>query len=452
MRLFPSRAVGPVFALALAALGACTDRPDPTQVPAQLEPNALINGDGGGGDEPDPLTPYISSLSVNNTTLTIGGSSSASYTAMLRNPGWTLDPVVMAGFIRQGTTTRAAGARAVHCGDAPSVLPNGFCTDGGLLSATNTASGTGTLVPGPASFQVQLKVGTTVVATRSVAVTLVYPTPTITAVSLPSASILLPRASSIGPYSGEDASAPRYTFTVYNPGPSIPNVEVEGIVRDADLKFLDNASTGQVWCDAAQQPVNYTGTLPTGTCTISAEFNPIRAFTSSPAGNFVVQLRLWHGVKDASWSTVITTSAPAPLVLAKGPAITATAVGVEPNVRDIKPRGDQGEFPPDTLTLGDTLTFTVFIDNPVPIQRDVIVRVSLVESMQFHLHHMGRVRLNGLPSGRSTVSIPVSVVLDPAAPGPIRLERVKLLHFNVIDSEGPYVGTGMARRVQLVSP
>jgi hypothetical protein len=208
MRSFLSRAVSPMFALALVAFGACADRPDPTQIPAQLEPNALINEDGGGGgDEPDPLTPYISSLSVNNTTLAIGVSSSGSYTALLRNPGWTRDPVVMATFIRQGTATRAAGTRAVHCGDAPSVLPNGFCTDGGLLSASNTAGGTGTLVPGPASFEVRLKVGTTVVATRSVAVTLIYPPPVVTSVGQLPDTILVPTIL-YRPFS----------FTMMNPG------------------------------------------------------------------------------------------------------------------------------------------------------------------------------------------------------------------------------------------
>jgi hypothetical protein len=424
MRSFLSRAVSPMFALALVAFGACADRPDPTQIPAQLEPNALINEDGGGGgDEPDPLTPYISSLSVNNTTLAIGVSSSGSYTAMLRNPGWTRDPVVMATFIRQGTATRAAGTRAVHCGDAPSVLPNGFCTDGGLLSASNTAGGTGTLVPGPASFEVRLKVGTTVVATRSVAVTLIYPPPIVTSVELPDTIL------ATGLYTP-------FTFTMMNPGPPTQYTNYELSFLDAGGARFGGDVRTRVKCGRFGD-----SSVPTGTCTDSSGFFGLSRGPFLPGpGTFEIRLITENGLELSR--------AGFPVVFIPAPSFTGTARGVSPDLRDSLPARPDTGIRLDTLTLGGPgVPFTVFIDNPGPSHSDVVLKAAV-----FKLnvpHAAGEVTLV-LPAGTSTASLVVSAISDPTKPDPLPPGKAAL-GIDIFDSHGTLMHRA-TRYVMLVSP
>ena len=443
MPLFPSRAGSPVYALALVAFGACTDRPDPTQIPSRLEPNDFIIA----GDPP-PSPPYISALTLSATAIPLGNNGllfpQATFTTTLQNPGTSTQPVTLTASVTQGAARRTT-SKSVQCGLATSVLPRGTCTEGAWIPASNSASGTGTLVPGGATFEVQMKVGATVVSTNFAAITLFGP-PTITAVNLPSDTIVIPRHGSRSYTGPKDDSIPRFTFTIHNPGPPIPTVEVWGILRGARGEELGHP-TLKDWCG---DPPRLTGTLPTGPCTISAELTATTssrlldyiASAFSPAGTLFLELRVGR-------NQIATRSIP--VVLVRAPTIISTGIGAGPDVRDIVPTGKQFDFPPDTLTIGDTLTYTAVLENPEPIRKDVVVRVSLVESTQFHYHRMGTVRV-ALPSGRSTVSIPVSAVLDPTAPGSIRLERVKIVLFDVIDSDGAMVGTGGARVAQLVSP
>jgi len=429
MPSFLSRAADPVFLLALAVFGACTDRPNPTQLPPPVEPNALLIDDGGGGgdDEPDPATPYISSLSVSQTTLVIGRSSSGSYTAMLHNPGWTRDPVVMATFIRQGTTTRAAGTRAVHCGDAPSVLPNGFCTDGGLLSATNTASGTGTLVPGSASFQVQLKVGTTVVATRSVAVTLVYPPPIVTSVGQLPDTVLVPTA------------LPRqFSFTIMNPGPPSDNTYFDYFIVDAGGALLAGSLRGTgtlVQCARYPSP-----SLPTGTCTDSSYYSVYAPPPLPGPGTFGIRLTTQTGLELSR--------AGFPVVLLPAPRFTGTARGVSPDLRDPLPAHPDTGIRLDTLTLGGPgIPFTVFIDNPGPSHSGVVLKAAVYKLGVPHA--AGEVTLV-LPAGTSTASLTVSAISDTTKPDPLPPGRAGL-EIDIFDSHGTLIDRAI-RYVMLVSP
>lgn len=169
-------------ALATMALAACTERPNPTR-PELPQPNRAIicrpdcggegGGGGGGGGSPPPPPPSVSitSLSLANTTLPIDGVS-GTYTATLTNGGASLSGVGAQGYIVQGTTRRAAGGTLVSCGAATGVLPSGSCQISFSVAATNSTGGVGTLIPGAATFELDLSVST-FTFTRTAGVSLV---------------------------------------------------------------------------------------------------------------------------------------------------------------------------------------------------------------------------------------------------------------------------------------
>ena len=103
-------------------------------------------------------TPTITSLVLSTPTIVLEGTG-GTYTTTLYNPGSTISDVVLQGWIEQGTARRAAGGKLISCASVPlGNLPTGTCTDGFSFSANNTSSaGTGTLVPGPATFVLELK-------------------------------------------------------------------------------------------------------------------------------------------------------------------------------------------------------------------------------------------------------------------------------------------------------
>jgi len=126
-----------------------------------------------------PTTPYITNLSLASTTLVIDGPS-VNYTVSIWNPGATESLDVVQGLMNQGTTSRGANGRNVGCGANPSgTLPHGSCTFSFNTVAQNTGGGTGTLVPGPATFRLELLnfdgTNTTLRDFREVAVTLTSP-------------------------------------------------------------------------------------------------------------------------------------------------------------------------------------------------------------------------------------------------------------------------------------
>jgi hypothetical protein len=88
-------------------------------------------------------------------TLLLEGSS-ASYTAALQNIGASLTGVSIQSFVTQGTTRRFAGGGLIACGSAAGVLANGVCSAPAAATASNNTAGTGTLVTGAASLEVQL--------------------------------------------------------------------------------------------------------------------------------------------------------------------------------------------------------------------------------------------------------------------------------------------------------
>ena len=126
--------------------------------------------------------PTITSISPTFSQLVIGGTS-ASASIEINNPGPQRSTVIVQGWIRQGSALRAANGDNVSCGGAAGVLPSGTCTTSTSVVASNIASGIGTLIPGTATLEIQLKQieGTTetTLDTKTVSVTLSPLTPII---------------------------------------------------------------------------------------------------------------------------------------------------------------------------------------------------------------------------------------------------------------------------------
>ncbi len=162
----------------LAALAACGDRTDATR-PIPQDPSRFIvcgpgcGGGGGGGSPPPPPPPPVSiaSVSLPNNVLPIDGVS-VGYTATVTNTGSAFSGVTVQGWIVQGSTRRAAGGLQVDCHAGTGVLPNGTCLVSFTAVASNSTSGSGTLVPGFATLELDLAAGT-FTATRTVGVNLI---------------------------------------------------------------------------------------------------------------------------------------------------------------------------------------------------------------------------------------------------------------------------------------
>jgi hypothetical protein len=195
----------------------------------------------------------ISSLTLNSTTLTIDGPS-VGWTATLSNPGLILKGVFMQGIIIQGSTQKGAGGATVTCGAALGVLPPGTCTFSFTVTAANAAGGPGTLVPGAATFQLQLLqtdgTTTTVLDTKTVAITLVPNRPTITSV------VATPQDFAI--------DGPSTTVTVVlnnSTGAPISGLRLADTLVQGAARRAAGGATLSCGADA--------GVMPTGDCTIT---------------------------------------------------------------------------------------------------------------------------------------------------------------------------------------
>ena len=199
-------------------------------------------------------TPGITSLTIAPTTIAIGGPR-ATWTATLQNPASSLQNVLLQGYMVQGATRRPAGGVSVSCGSAIGVLPPGTCTVSFTAGASNGGAGTGTLVPGPALFELDLMQtsggSTTTLDTETVAVTLVSSTPTIARLELESTTI---------PIGGEG----NYEVEIQNPGFPMTDVFIQGLMlQDSENgEVMKGAGGTNLTCGANS------GDLPTGRCTI----------------------------------------------------------------------------------------------------------------------------------------------------------------------------------------
>ena len=120
-------------------------------------------------------TTAITSLNLSSSNLAINGTPT-SYTVSFQNVATSLSGVIIQGWVNQGSVRHAAGGTVVDCGAGGGVLPNGTCTSTFSASANNGLSGPGTLVPGAATFELQLVDGNGVLLSSTrVPVTLMNP-------------------------------------------------------------------------------------------------------------------------------------------------------------------------------------------------------------------------------------------------------------------------------------
>jgi hypothetical protein len=279
-------------------------------------------------------TPGITSLTIAPTTIAIGGPR-ASWTATLQNPANTLQNVVLQGYLVQNAARQPTGGVVVSCGSATGVLPPGACTISFTAGATNGV-GTGTLVPGPAVFELHLMQTsggtTTTLDTESVAVTLVSSAPTIASLVLESTSILI---------GGER----NYTVQIQNPGFPMSGVFIQGLMLQTteDGEVMKGAGGTNLTCGASS------GDLPTGTCTIqftvAASSDAVGGALQPGLARFELYLYKSNGIDVAPTELDVET-------------VEVTLVSASPTIASVIPASSY-------VVLGSGFTpFSATIENP----------------------------------------------------------------------------------------
>lgn len=241
----------------------------------------------------------IRALGVNPASVVLGGLP-GSYTATLQNQAASISGVDVQGWLSQsGTNTarRAAGGASVQCGSGSGVLPTGTCTVSNAITASNRAEGAGTLEPGPAMFELDLRVNGILVSLDSVPVTLISSAMITSAALTPTASdtILLESSTS-------------FNAALRNVGSSMTGISIQGWVTQGTTRRFAGGSL--ISCGGGA------GALPNGTCSVSS----IATVTDNSAGEGTLvtgAADLELQLVDAS-GTVLST-ARIPLSLIDGP-------------------------------------------------------------------------------------------------------------------------------------
>lgn len=242
----------------------------------------------------------ISGLIPSSTSLVVGGPLTL-YSATIQNPGSIVSGVSVQGWLVQSganNARRAAGGAAVQCGSGSGVLPTGKCTMFGVIVASNSTAGTGTLVPGPATFELDLIVNGAVVSQKTTSVSIKVGA-TITGVSLTagtSDTLLL-----------EAPGAP-FTATLQNVGSSVSGISIQGWISQGTTRHFAGGSL--VSCGSSA------GVLPNGTCTVASQLvatNNTSGTGTLSTGAATFELQLVDGT-----GTVVST-ATMPLYLIDGP-------------------------------------------------------------------------------------------------------------------------------------
>jgi hypothetical protein len=193
---------------------------------------------------------------ISPTTIVIGGAA-ATGTAVIQNPANSLPGVLIQGYVVQGTARRATGGSLVTCGSNPGVLPQGTCTTPISVGVSNSGSGTGTLVAGPATIELNLiqstGSGNKTLDVKSVSVTLAVPSPvTIYGVTI---SPTIPLASGAVPY----------TVLIRNSGASYSNVAIQTWISQGTARRAAGGRTIQCGTNAP-------GVLPTtDSCSVPSQ-------------------------------------------------------------------------------------------------------------------------------------------------------------------------------------
>jgi hypothetical protein len=304
-----------VTAATIVAASGCTDNSTSLLAPTTASYAPGGNGGGGGGQK------RLSIVAVNlaSSSLVIGGDR-VSYTVTIENKGSTVSNVSLQGAIVQGSVSQPAGGFAASCVPSqPGVVPKGSCQMTFTAGASN-ANGGGTLVPGPASFVLTMSLDagglSTVLDTKSVPVTLVAVSQTITSLSLSKTTLAITDGTEPQP------DITNITAGLLNTGSARSNVRLRADFVQGSVVH----NSGFLWLPCTDPQGS--GILPAGSCTINwfAVATNVQSAGSGTlvpgAATFVLTL-----IQDVNGTTVELDSESVPVTLTGGPlAITNLAL------------------------------------------------------------------------------------------------------------------------------
>ena len=319
--------------------------------------------------------PIISLLTLSSSIVEINGPVT-NYTVKLSNEGGPVSNIALQGELVQtqpaglGTTTEvsvAAGGTLVTCGGAPGLLPSGICTMQFAVVASTSASGTGTIQPGPATFVLHLKAppGTPAPYEWDIsrtAVTLTSPAPTLTSVVPASTNVVLNPPIGL---------ATRYTATISNPGVARKTVVLQTEIRQGTV--LRGAGGFNVRCGgnvtvgllpagsciedlgiSAYSPNDGLGTLVPGPATLEVTLSWFDGTSRTVLDKKIVDITLVSG------ATITNITVPEPSILI-GEETSYTATFNNPFASTLSEMGIQGYLDQGSLSYGaggTTLTCT----------------------------------------------------------------------------------------------
>ena len=303
-----------------------------------------------------PNHPLITAITLSRDSAFIDGRTTP-FTATLENPGTARSGMGIQGWILQGTTLRAANGTVISCGSGQGVLPTGTCTVAFELSASNSAGGTGTFVPGAATFELDLRDSTGAVIDKATkAITLQPNTPRITALNLSTTTVAI------------NGPTVPFTTTLDNPDlGSHSGVSIQGFIVQGTKRVPANGTV--VLCGQSA------GVLPTNSCTMSFELSASNANGGSlvpGAATFELDLRDSTG---AVWNarSVAVTLVTAPI------SITALSLAS------------------DTAVIGGSaVRYSVTINNPGATRQFVEVVSNIIQGTAVRRANAAFVNCGGL--------------------------------------------------------
>ena len=322
MRTLSSRVGNSMLAFAVVALSACGG--DSTSSGVTVPPV--------------PVAPKISVLTLSSDSVVIDGSSTP-FTATIDNVAPDIQGVMIQGHITQGTTRRATGSMQINCSGA-AAQPKGPCVVSYAIEASNSGDGTGTLVEGAATFELQLTQNGAALDTKTAAVKLASKPPVISIVSLSSDMATI------------DGAAVTLSAKIENVGASLSGVAIQGYATQGTARRA--AGSMQIDCGSG---VNV---LPTGTCAVSVVLD---ASNDSAGTGLLVQGAAKFELQLTRNGTALDTA-----------AIAATLVSNKP------PRIRALTLSSDTATIEGTATpYTVTIENTGPSLSGVFIQGVVVQ-------------------------------------------------------------------------
>ena len=246
----PHRTCAPLLLLAGLAAAACTEQTPPTAVAVGV--NAAVNAAAGANNQ----KVKVKTLQLSSNTLRIDGPS-VSGNVTFGNSGLAIpNNVVVRAEITQGAASRQAVNTPTQCvSEVAGKLPTGSCDMTFTASASNLASGSGTLSAGSATFTLHViqtsDAGDTELASKSLLVNLVG-TPGMTVTISPTTVLI-------------DGAAATATAVIQNPANSLQGVLLQGWIVQGAAPNQTRRPTGAslVTCGSNS------GVLPPGTCSMT---------------------------------------------------------------------------------------------------------------------------------------------------------------------------------------